>query len=37
MDLTSATWRKSSHSGNGGDTCVEVTSLDEDTVRLTAW
>jgi hypothetical protein len=24
MDLTRAEWRKSSYSGNGGDTCVEV-------------
>jgi len=24
MDLTGATWRKSSYSGNGGNTCVEV-------------
>jgi hypothetical protein len=24
MDLTSAQWRKSSYSGNGGPTCVEV-------------
>jgi hypothetical protein len=24
MDLTRATWRKSSYSGNGGNTCVEV-------------
>jgi hypothetical protein len=24
MDLTRADWRKSSHSANGGDTCVEV-------------
>ena len=24
MDLTSAQWRKSSYSGNGGATCVEV-------------
>ena len=24
MDLTRAVWRKSSYSGNGGDTCVEV-------------
>jgi hypothetical protein len=26
MDLTSAQWRKSSYSGNGGATCVEVAS-----------
>jgi hypothetical protein len=24
MDLTSATWRKSSYSGNNGGNCVEV-------------
>ncbi|MCO5970856.1 DUF397 domain-containing protein [Actinoallomurus soli] len=30
MDLTSAIWRKSSRSGTG-ETCVEVTSLDEGT------
>lgn len=24
MDLTGAAWRKSSYSGNGGNTCVEV-------------
>jgi hypothetical protein len=24
MDLTAAQWRKSSYSGNGGATCVEV-------------
>jgi hypothetical protein len=24
MDLTRAGWRKSSYSGNGGNTCVEV-------------
>ena len=24
MDLTGAQWRKSSYSGNGGATCVEV-------------
>jgi Domain of unknown function (DUF397) len=24
MDLTGAEWRKSSYSGNGGNTCVEV-------------
>lgn len=24
MDLTRATWRKSTYSGNGGNTCVEV-------------
>jgi hypothetical protein len=24
MDLTGAVWRKSSRSGNGGSTCVEV-------------
>ncbi len=24
MDLTGANWRKSSYSGNGGATCVEV-------------
>jgi hypothetical protein len=24
MDLTGARWRKSSYSGNGGATCVEV-------------
>jgi uncharacterized protein DUF397 len=24
MDLTSARWHKSSYSGNGGNTCVEV-------------
>ncbi len=24
MDLTRAEWRKSSYSGNGGDTCVEI-------------
>jgi Domain of unknown function (DUF397) len=30
MDLTSTTWRKSSHSGNGGDTCVEVARIDRD-------
>ncbi|MEV5754089.1 DUF397 domain-containing protein [Actinoallomurus sp. NPDC052308] len=32
MDLTGATWRKSSHSGNGGDTCVEVAFLEEEDV-----
>jgi Domain of unknown function (DUF397) len=26
MDLTGAQWRKSSYSGNGGNTCVEVAS-----------
>ncbi|MCO6007547.1 DUF397 domain-containing protein [Actinoallomurus purpureus] len=30
MNLTSATWRKSSHSGNGGDTCVEVARIERD-------
>jgi hypothetical protein len=24
MDLTGAQWRRSSYSGNGGNTCVEV-------------
>jgi hypothetical protein len=24
MDLTSATWRKSTHSGNNGGNCVEI-------------
>jgi Domain of unknown function (DUF397) len=24
MDLTGATWRKASYSGNGGNSCVEV-------------
>ena len=27
MDLTSATWRKSSYSSSNGGNCVEVTSL----------
>ena len=27
MDLTGAQWRKSSYSGNGGATCVEVADL----------
>ena len=27
MDLTSATWRKSSHSGGNGGNCVEVAVL----------
>ncbi|MEV5706582.1 DUF397 domain-containing protein [Actinoallomurus sp. NPDC052274] len=30
--MTGATWLKSSHSGTG-ETCVEVTSLDEDVDR----
>jgi Domain of unknown function (DUF397) len=28
MDLTSATWRKSSYSGNNGGNCVEVRAAD---------
>lgn len=27
MDLTSATWRKSTRSGNNGGECVEVTTI----------
>ncbi len=27
MDMTSASWRKSSYSGNGGPECVEVATL----------
>lgn len=28
MDLTKATWRKSSRSGENGGECVEVTTID---------
>lgn len=28
MDLTNATWRKSTRSGNNGGQCVEVTIVD---------
>jgi hypothetical protein len=30
-DVKNVRWRKSSHSGNGGDTCVELAALTEGT------
>ncbi|WP_433182268.1 DUF397 domain-containing protein [Actinoallomurus sp. CA-150999] len=30
MNVTGFVWRKSSRSGNGGDTCVEVSRIDGD-------
>jgi hypothetical protein len=30
MDLTNATWRKSTRSGDNGGECVEVTAVQDD-------
>lgn len=36
MDLTCANWRKSSYSGNGGATCIEVADASGGAERLVA-
>ena len=35
MEITDLTWRKSSHSGGNGGSCVEVANTDEVLVRDT--